>query len=113
MQLITDTISGTKLGKPTTFRNLTVFPVFARAVAPDYVTLDEALAGKFARVTEVSEGGSVPELKLVNDSDNSVFLMEGEELVGAKQNRVLNTSVLIAARSKVTPTTASVRRVAH
>jgi hypothetical protein len=30
-----------------------------------------------------------------------VLFLEGEELVGAKQNRVLNTSVLIAAKSKV------------
>jgi hypothetical protein len=110
MQLITDTISGTKLGKPTTFRNLTVVPVFARAVAPDYVTLDEALAGKFARVTEVSEGGSVPDLKFVNDSDSAVFLMEGEELIGAKQNRTLNLSILVSARQVVSIPVSCVER---
>jgi len=110
MQLITDTVSGTKLGKPTTFRNLTVFPVFARAVAPDYVTLDEALAGKFARVTEVSEGGSVPDLKFVNDSDSAVFLMEGEELIGAKQNRTLNLSILVSARQVVSIPVSCVER---
>jgi hypothetical protein len=110
MQLITDTISSAKLGKPKTFRNLTVFPVFGKDIAPDYVTLDEALAGKFARVTEVSEGGSVPDLKFINDSDASVFLMEGEELIGAKQNRTLNLSILISAKKTISIPVSCVER---
>jgi hypothetical protein len=110
MQLITETLSGTKLGTPKSFRNLTVFPVFGKAMAPDYVTLDEALASKFAKVTEVSEGGSVPELKFVNDSDIAIFLMEGEELIGAKQNRTLNLSILISAKKAVTIPVSCVER---
>jgi hypothetical protein len=110
MQLITDTISSTRLGKPTTFRNLTIFPVFGKGIAPDYVTLDEALANKFARVTEVSEGGSVPDLKFINDSDNPVFLMEGEELIGAKQNRTLNLSILVPANRAVSIPVSCVER---
>jgi len=110
MQLITDTISSARLGKPKTFRNITVFPVFGSWIAPDYITLDEALANKFAKVTEVSEGGSVPELKFVNDSDNAVFVMEGEELIGAKQNRTLNLSILISAKKAVTIPVSCVER---
>lgn len=110
MQLITDTISSAKLGKPKTFRNLTIFPVFGRGIAPDYVTLDEALAGKFARVTEVSEGGSVPDLKFINDSNESVFLTEGEELIGAKQNRTLNLSILISAKKTISIPVSCVER---
>jgi len=49
MQLITDTISSTRLGKPKTFRNLTIFPVFGKGIAPDYITLDEALTNKPAK----------------------------------------------------------------
>jgi hypothetical protein len=110
MQLITETISSARLGKPTTFRNLTVFPVFGSKAAPDYFTLDEALAGKLAKVTEVSEGGSVPDLKFINDSDSAVFLMEGEELIGAKQNRTLNLSILIAAKRTVSIPVSCVER---
>ena len=33
--------------------------------------------------------------------DIRVLFLEGEELVGAKQNRILNTSVLLPARSKI------------
>jgi hypothetical protein len=110
MQLIMDTISDTRLGKPKTFRNLTIFPVFGKGIAPEYITLDEALSNKFAKVTEVSEGGSVPELKFINESDNSIFLMEGEELIGAKQNRTLNLSILISAKQAVSIPVSCVER---
>jgi hypothetical protein len=52
-------------------------------------------------VQEVSEGGSVPDLLVENSGDIRVLFLEGEELVGAKQNRILNTSVLLPARSKI------------
>ena len=51
-------------------------------------------------VEEVSEGGSVPNLLVTNAGDARVLFLEGEELRGTKQNRVLNTSVLVAAHSK-------------
>jgi hypothetical protein len=101
MKLISDTISGTRLGDPITFRNMSVFPLFGQGITPDYLTLDEALAQKRARITEVSEGGSVPELRFVNEGDKPVFLMDGEELIGAKQNRTLNLSILIPAMQAV------------
>lgn len=64
---------------------------------PPYVTLAEALeSGKLA-VTEVSAGGHVPTLRAENSGDTSVLILDGEELAGAKQNRVLNTTVLLGA----------------
>jgi hypothetical protein len=67
-----------------------------------YRTLDEALAAETLEITETSEGGSVPLLKLLNRGDEPVFLMAGEQLVGAKQNRILNASILAAARGELT-----------
>jgi hypothetical protein len=43
----------------------------------------------------------VPELLVDNQDDRRVLFLDGEELIGAKQNRVLNASVLVAAHSKV------------
>ncbi len=97
MQSIIDATAGVRIGEPMVHGNLTVFPLFGGLpAAADYLTLDEALAQKCAMVTEVSEGGSVPELKFVNSGDKWVFLLDGEQLVGAKQNRVLNLSILVA-----------------
>jgi hypothetical protein len=53
------------------------------------------------KVTEVSASGSVPTLHVENTLDVRVFLLDGQELVGAKQNRILNTDVMVPARSKL------------
>jgi hypothetical protein len=65
------------------------------------MTLDEALSSGRVRVTEVSREGSVPDLCLVNDADRPVLLLDGEELRGAKQNRVLNLTILAPARKTI------------
>jgi hypothetical protein len=64
-----------------------------------YTTLDDALAAGTLEVTEVNESGSVPTLRVRNKADTLVFLMAGEQLVGAKQNRVLNASLMVDART--------------
>jgi hypothetical protein len=65
-----------------------------------YGTLAEALRDGAIVVTEVNAGGSVPDLKVINNADSSILLLDGEELKGAKQNRVLNASVLMDAHSE-------------
>jgi hypothetical protein len=69
-----------------------------------YLTLDDALAGGLAgslHISEVGAAGSVPELFVHNPLDTNVLLYDGEELVGAKQNRILNVTVLVGAQSEL------------
>ncbi len=66
-----------------------------------YTTLDEGLSGGVLEVTEVSDGGSVPTLKIANKGDRMAFLMAGEQLSGGKQNRVLNSSIMVAAQAEM------------
>jgi hypothetical protein len=91
--------------EPTDARTAGGLQVFGLRWQPDepltYATLDEALATQTLTVTEITEGGSVPTLKVSNKRDTLVFLMAGEQLVGAKQNRVLNTSLLVPAQSEL------------
>jgi hypothetical protein len=67
-----------------------------------YLTFEEAIKQGAFKVTEVSESGSVPTLLVKNRTGQMVFLMAGQQLVGAKQNRVLNASIMVPAQSKVT-----------
>jgi hypothetical protein len=91
-----------QIGQPLIFNSLTVFPLYAEAGKPaEYQLADEAIAASTVAVQEVSEGGSVPELLVENIGDCRVLFLEGEELRGAKQNRVLNTSILVPAKSKI------------
>jgi hypothetical protein len=82
---------------------LAVFPLFGEGPGGiDYLLSDEAIAGGTVTVQEVGEDGSVPNLLVENRSGALVLFLEGEELRGAKQNRVLNTSVLAAAEGTTT-----------
>ena len=102
MTVLETSLAGLAVGTPLTHANLTLFPLLGGdAGEPAYLTLAEALAGGQARVTEVSEQGSVPELRFVNDAARPVLLLDGEELVGAKQNRIVNLSILVAAQSEL------------
>jgi hypothetical protein len=84
------------IGEAQSLRNLTVVPILdVTRSATGWLTLDHAMERGLAEVTEVSEGGSVPQLGFVNRGDAPVFLLDGEELVGAKQNRILNLSLLV------------------
>jgi hypothetical protein len=92
--------AATQIGEPVEHRGIVISPLFPRKT-PDaaYVTLEEALPLGF-RVTEVDEAGTVPELVVVNPLEENVLLYDGEELLGAKQNRILNVTVLVAAQSE-------------
>ncbi len=99
---VKSSLQGLRLGASQVFRNMVVYPLFGPLDGgPDYLTLKEALEKALLTVTEVSAGGSVPELKVSNAADLAVLLLDGEELAGAKQNRVLNTSILLKEKSEV------------
>jgi len=103
MSIIHDHLKTIEIGSSTTFENLTMYPLLGTSEPKlEYITLDEALAAKTASVTEVSESGSVPDLLFRNDGDIPVLLLDGEELIGAKQNRVLNLSILAPPSKTIT-----------
>src|SRR5262249_22326255 len=90
-----------QVGDPLRHEALAVFPLYGPGNgAAEYSLADEALAAGSVTVEEASEAGSVPTLVVTNQADALVLFLEGEELRGAKQNRVLNTSLLAAARAR-------------
>ena len=95
------TLDAFQLGEPVEHRGIVVTPLFPRRdPGAAYITLDEALP-RGVRITETSDSGRVPELFVHNPTDSAVLLYDGEELVGAKQNRILNVSVLVGAGAKL------------
>src|SRR3954451_5326082 len=91
-----------QLGDPLVHRGMAIAPLFPRRQPrAAYVTLDEAIPLGLT-VTEVDAAGSVPELLVANPLETSVLLYDGEELLGAKQNRILNVTVLVPAASETT-----------
>ncbi len=100
MTAISTLLSGVSIGEPRRHGRLEIFPLFALSgEGDDFILLDEALASKAVDVTETSDSGSVPVLKFLSRSPLPVLLLDGEELIGAKQNRILNASILAPAQA--------------
>ncbi len=90
-----------ELGNPQNFEKISVIPVMGSVEESSiYLTMEEALDMNLLTISEVDDSGSVSELKAVNKSELPILILDGEEVVGAKQNRVLNTSVLLKGDSE-------------
>src|SRR5262245_47020687 len=99
--LVHQYLSGIELGEPQKFKNIEIFPVFGQSSRKlEYLTLSEAFQQRLVTVTEVSATGSVSEVKVAITGESGVLLVEGEELVGARQHRMVATSVLVKPKTE-------------
>ena len=103
MNHLAESLAELKIGDPQTVHNLTMIPLLNdNVVEADYLLLDQALELNVIEVSEVSDSGSVPELKVLNKGTQRILLLDGEELLGAKQNRILNVTVMVPAQQTIT-----------
>ena len=96
MEMVKEYLSDIEIGEVNTYKNMTTVSLKGMDFPNiKYLTLSEAMNKSLVEITEIDEGGSVPTLNVINKGDLPILLFDGEELKGAKQNRVLNTTVLI------------------
>ena len=67
-----------------------------------YALADDLLAKKQAEIREVDEDGVVSDLIFDNQADKHALLLDGIELRGCKQNRMVNTTILATAGEQTT-----------
>ncbi|HLG72412.1 MAG TPA: DUF6569 family protein [Chloroflexota bacterium] len=93
-------LSQLRLGLPISYRGLGLVPLYASpAPSPEpYVPLQTALIKGFVTVVEQPDA-TVPSLRLINDGGCAVLIIDGDEVAGGRQNRVVNTTMLIPAKS--------------
>ena len=98
-------LSSLSIGEPSHFAGLTVFPLSSDLRSSvRYLRLEDGLGSGLVSVREVQKEGSVPNLAVENRSDSDVLIVDGEELVGAKQNRIANLTLLVPAeRTTIIP----------
>src|SRR5208282_2123034 len=96
------TMPDVRVGEPLVYNSLAVFPLFSESATfaeeenrLDYLLAHEAMAAGTVTVREVSDAGSVPDLLVENNGDLPCLILEGTELRGSKQSRMLNTTALI------------------
>ena len=80
---------------------LTVVPfVGPSRAAPTYQLYNHKTAQQ-VRISEIGSSGSVPVVHVENSLSDPLFIVDGQQIVGAKQNRILNTDVLVPAKSSL------------
>lgn len=89
-----------------TFKNLRLVPIRAKAnfkrIMGDmgyYISLQEAIDANKVAISEVNRSGRVNTLLVRNLSNDTLFVMSGEILVGGKQDRVVASDMLIPPNS--------------
>ena len=102
MQAIYTALKDVQRGVPVTEGELSVIPLLNES-APEanYLTFEAAVKRGGIMVEELSESGSVPELRVKNSESLPVFVLDGEQLLGAKQNRIVNLSLMVPAKSEM------------
>lgn len=87
-----------RLATPASSGPLALVPVFGGVAAPRYGLAADAIAAGTLAIAEVGEG-QVPTLAVGNAGEVPVLLVEGEHLQGARQDRVLNVTVLVPPKT--------------
>jgi len=70
--------------------NLRIFPIAGELGEDGYTTLEEAIT---ASTITIEDTRGVNEVILQNNGNAPIFAIDGEELLGARQNRILNTDI--------------------
>ena len=97
-----ETLETLEIRAPASHSPLHLYPLVGGSSTENRLALlTDALEEEHLRVEELDDRGSVPELRVVNRGSLPVLILEGDELIGAKQNRVVNSSVLVAADSEL------------
>ncbi|MBK8293707.1 MAG: hypothetical protein IPK93_02630 [Solirubrobacterales bacterium] len=82
------------VGEPDISGPMAVYPVFGGEPVLDYTSMSRAHTQGFTS-KELPGGASVRDLLVANPGPKPVLLFEGEEVLGAQQNRTFDTSVLV------------------
>lgn len=89
-----------RLGEPDVQGPLAVWPIFGPAPRVKFVSFTQGRA-LGATIKELEREAAVNDLLVRNPTDQAILLYEGEEIRGAQQNRTLDVSVLVGARSRL------------
>jgi len=103
MQLFKEAFKSLKFGEQQEFGNLRLTPIVIDELNPPngFVGFDELFDKGLVEASELSASGVVGRISVENKSDSFLVLLDGEALVGAKQNRIVERSMIIAPMSSL------------
>lgn len=101
-QTVRATLTRLRAGEPLQAGKLTLIPLLPAegdlAHATGYLPLESAVAQQVMTVTE-KPAETVPELTVSSAAEAPVLMICGEQVIGGLQNRVFNTTMLVAAHA--------------
>lgn len=92
---IPNVLARLEVGEPTSVHGFALVPLDGEDFGGDADLLEDALSTGASKVTEVSANGSVGSVLVTHTGVRPLLLLDGEEILGAKQNRMVNASFLI------------------
>jgi hypothetical protein len=90
------------LGEPQQLEAYTIYPLCVAEAGPepDLLLTHQAIGAQVLEILEKGEG-EVQELEALNKGEKPVVILEGDTLIGCKQNRVVARSVILGRGAKV------------
>lgn len=102
MTALTGFLKKLRVGQMREYENMAIFPLLVdKYIKPAYLLPGEALEQGMLEIKEVCFEGSINEVLVHNKSERPVLFLDGDILLGAKQNRVINASILVGPRAKL------------
>jgi hypothetical protein len=102
-EILSQALHSMEVSEPISHGLLHVFPLRGGKQEEKNISLlEDGLREGTLRVEELHEASCAPGLRVVNEGDLRVLILEGDELIGAGLHRVANSSVLVAAGSELT-----------
>lgn len=85
---------------PQSYKNMVVFGIRNKAnKKPDFLTLDIGLDMGIIEITELDDAAVVSEVIVKNNAVTPLLILDGEEVIGSKQNRIFNSTTIIEAKT--------------
>lgn len=101
MEQISNCISEFKFKSPFMFNGLKLYPIsFKSKSLKDYVLLDDCFDQNLVEVFELSSSGDVQNIVIRNNNEKNLLIIDGEAIIGAKQNRIAQTTIVIAPKTE-------------
>jgi len=95
-QYFKEFINDLEFDKEQGHNNLMFIPVTSsKKYNVGFLALNKACEEGLVEVKELDDGASVPEIKVYNKSEQFLIIFDGEHLIGAKQNRIVNKTIII------------------
>ena len=100
-KILNEVMDNIQTFNPQSYENMTVIGLnIPENKKVDLMSLEIGLDLGLVEISEIDEGGTVGKVKVINNAVTPLLILDGEEIIGSKQNRVVNATIIIDAKSE-------------